>query len=271
MEQFTVIQTKVNEISNSFGFRDFGFNADKYETAQRALSRFVKAMNNKISRNEIEDTTDIKIKLDLVSNLIKKVNSVKFAAEPKVENLNFINENSASELYEYHKNKLVKYFSLKLAKEVKFNYTILKNYYAFQTFNEGSEGAKVSLEKLRDSNKEIFDNIKSLEETTLENLSEKLAVRDKITRGFPELFNTENLEVAITVCKLNKDKIDEINKTHFARKKIERTDKSTENKARKAKPVRKTIDMNKVKTNTVKDVYKDEGAQNNPFAALLKK
>lgn len=268
MEKFTAIQNKVNEVSQSFGFREFGFNAEKYDTAQRALSRFVKAMNNKVAREEIEDTNEIKIKLDLVSNLIKKVNSVKFAEEPKVENLAFIEENSAEQLYTYHKNKLVNYFSKKLAKEVKFNYTILKNYYAFQTFYENVEGAKVMLDKLRDSNKEIFDNIKALELTTLENLEEKLAVRNTLTRSFSELFNTEVLETAITICKLNKEKIDEINKTHFARKKPAGKFAAKKSSA-KGKP-RKRIDMSKVKTNTVKEVYEDKGAENNPFAALLK-
>lgn len=263
MEKFTQIQTKVNEVAISFGFREFNFVAEKYETAQRALSRFVKAMNNKIDRNEVEDTTEIKIKLDLVSNLIKKVNSVKFAEESKEDALDFILENSAEQLYEYHKKKLVNYFSLKLAKEVKFNYTILKNYYAYQTFYEQDEAGKVLLDKLRDSNKEIFGYIKSLEETTLENIEEKLAVKDVLTKNFAELFNTSVLETALSVCKLNKDKIDEINKTHLAKKKPA---------VKKAKPkAKKRIDMNKakVKTNTVKDVYKDKGAENNPFAALL--
>ena len=267
MEKFIQVQTKVNEVSTTFGFREFNFNAEKYETAQRALSRFVKSMNNRISRNEIEDASEIKIKLDLVSNLIKKVNSVKFTEEPKVENLNFILENSTQALFEYHKNKLVKYFSLKLAKEVKFNYTILKNYFAYKCYYEQEEGAKVSLERLRDANKEIFDNIKSLESTTLENLEEKLAVKDVLAKSFSELFNTEVLEQALTVCKLNKDKIDEINKTHLAKKKPAKDAKSS-------KPKRK-IDMNKtrvnknIKTNTVKEAYTDKGAENNPFAALL--
>lgn len=269
MTQFTQIENKVNEISQSLGFRDFAFSAEKYDTAQRSLSRFVKAMNNRVSRDEIENATEIKIKLDFISNLIKKVNTVKFAQEPKVENLQFVLDNSAEELYEYHKNKLVKYFTVKLAKEVKFNYTILKNYYAFQTFYENEEGAKVMLDKLRDSNKEIFDNIKSLETTTLENLEEKLAAKDALTRGFSELFNTEVLDQALTICKLNKDKIDEINKTHLAKKKPV-GDKPASRKPVKAKP-RRSIDMSKVKTNTVKEVYEDKGAENNPFASLLKK
>lgn len=266
MEKFMAVQAKVNEVSTTFGFREFNFNAEKYETAQRALSRFVKSMNNRINRDEIENATEIKIKLDLVSNLIKKVNSVKFAEEADVEKLNFVLENSAQELYEYHKNKLVKYFSLKLAKEVKFNYTILKNYYAYKCFYEQEEGAKESLERLRDANKEIFANIKSLEETTLENLEEKLVVKDALTKTFSELFNTEVLEQALTVCKLHKEKIDEINKTHLAKKKPAKpASKSSKPKAKKR------IDMNKtnVKTNTVKTAYVDKGAENNPFAALL--
>lgn len=264
MEKFAQIEAKVNQVSISFGFREFGFNAEKYETAQRALSRFVKAMNNKIQRDEVENKSEIKIKLDLVSNLIKKVNSVKFAEEQKLENLEFINENTADQLFDYHKNRLVKYLTLKLSKEVKFNYTILKNYYAFQFFYEKEEGAKVLLDKLRDSNKEIFDNVKLLEETTIENLEEKLKVKETLTKGFSELFNTAVLENALTVCKLNKDKIDEINKTHLAKKKS----KPATNKAANTK-VKKRIDMNKVKTNTVKDAYIDTGAENNAFASLL--
>tara|TARA_Y100001960_G_scaffold244912_1_gene259481 strand:+ start:140 stop:949 length:810 start_codon:yes stop_codon:yes gene_type:complete len=268
MEKFTPIQNKVNEVSQEFGFREFNFTAEKYDTAQRSLVRFVKAMNNRIAREEIENTQEIKIKLDLVSHLIKKVNSNKFSEEPNAEKLEFVMENNAEQLFEYHKNKLVKYFSNKLAKEVKFNYTILKNYYAYQTFYENEEGAKVLLEKLRDSNKEIFDNIKSLEGTTLENLEEKLAVKDALTKGFSELFNTEVLETALTVCKLHKEKIEEINKTHLAKKKP--AGKPAAKKPTKGKP-RKSIDMNKVKTNTVKEVYEDKGAENNPFAALLTK
>lgn len=265
MEKFNQVQNKVNQVAVDFGFREFNFTAEKYDTAQRALSRFVKAMNNKVSRNEIEDTTEIKIKLDLVSNLIKKVNSVKFAEDPKVENLEFINENTVKQLYDYHKNKLVNYFSLKLAKEVKFNYTILKNYYAYQTFYEQNEASKVLLDKLRDSNKEIFAYIKSLSEAKLDNIESKLDVKDTLTKGFPELFNTTVIEEAIAVCKLNKEKIDEINKTHLAKKK-------PEGKPVKAKPrAKKRIDMSKskVKTNTIKTAYTDKGAENNPFAALL--
>jgi hypothetical protein len=267
MEKFAQIETKVNEIAISFGFREFGFNAEKYETAQRALSRFVKAMNNKVARNEVEDTTDIKIKLDLVSSLIKRVNVVKFSEEKTEESLDFILENSSEQLFDHHKNKLVKYFSLKLPKEVKFNYTILKSYYAYQTFCANEEGAKALLDKLRDSNKEIFDKIKLLEETTAENLETKLVIKDELTKKFAELFNTALLETALTVCKLNKDKIDEINKTQLAKKA-----KPVKSEKRQAKPkVKKRIDMNKVKTNTVKTAYTDKGAENNAFASLLAK
>lgn len=43
MEKFAQIETKVNQIAVAFGFREFGFNAEKYETAQRALFTFCKS------------------------------------------------------------------------------------------------------------------------------------------------------------------------------------------------------------------------------------
>lgn len=274
MDKIQNFESKINEISTQLGFREFSFPTEKYETAQRALSRFVKSMNKKIDRQELDDNSDAKIKLDLISSLIKKVNTVRFAEEIQLDKLEFLNENDVKSLLEYHKNKLCKYMQVRFPKELKYHYTILKNYQAYKAFYEKDLVGKESFDKLVEFNKKIFANIKELEQTTLDNLEESLKIKNILTKDFPELFNTKLIEVADSVCKLNREKIEEINKDlaqsrkeTFAKKKSEKGKKPI----RKAKP-RKSISLNDevTKSKNNKVAYEDKsGAANNPFADLL--
>lgn len=273
MDNIQTFESKVNEISIALGFREFGFTADKYETAQRALSRFVKSMSKKIDREELEDSKDAKIKLDLISSLIKRVITVKFAEEPQMEKLGFMLENDAAALLEYHKNKLCKYMQVRFPKELKYHYTILKNYQAYRAFYEQDAAGKELFDRLIEVNKKVFDSIKVLEQTTMENLEESLTLKTSLSKEFPELFNTKLIEVADSVCKLNREKIEEINKEMAQNRKEAAAKKKANSKkpARKSKP-RKAINLGeeKTKSRNNKVAYEDKSAGgNNPFADLL--
>ncbi|MCP4355055.1 MAG: hypothetical protein GY793_05370 [Proteobacteria bacterium] len=270
MTDIKTLESKVNEISIEFGFREFSFPCEKYETAQRSLSRFVKSMNKKIDREELENSEDAKIKLDLISSLIKRVNTIKFAEEPQLEKMSFILENDSSSLLEYHKTKLCKYMQVRFPKELKYHYTILKNYQAFRCFYEKEEGAKEMFNKLVESNKKIFASIKELSSTEETSLESSLKLKNALSKEFPELFNTKLIETAESVCKLNKDKIEEVNKEFVANRKA-KSNKGSKRPAKSSKP-RKTIKMGEEnsKSKVSKVAYEDSTAgANNPFASLL--
>lgn len=266
MSDIQTIESKVNQIAIEFGFREFAFTADKFETAQRALSRFVKAMNKRIEREEIENSSEIKLKLDLASNLIKRTISLKFAEEPDYKKMSFLEEKSATELLEYHKDKLFNYLSTRLPKELQYHYTILKNYQAYKVYFEKEANSKEHFEKLLNANKEIFDKIKWFSGIEFVQLENALTARADLIKAFPELFNTKLLETADTVCKLNKDKITEINQELASKRKANKA-KAARPKNNKPKRVIK-LGEEKTKSKFNKVAYEEKAEANNPFAAL---